>query len=366
MRILFLCREWDLQREPLAYVRAFRRVGIECGFVQNDCRLNESIGQLMDCSQSRPSLIIQPESDFPLFPWGLDKVNVPTACFHFDPYAYLHRRVRWAMLFDYAVIFHPGFEGAFQRAGHPNPVTIPHAVDAEFFAFPAIDRSLEIGWIGRSGRSHFKRRRRVLEMLALKFRMNDWGRMHSYEELARVYCTSKLVVNIGRDDYPIDVSLRFAEAMAGGALFITMLPSEMNVLGFQDGIHFVGVQFEDEICEVARYYLDHETERRRIAEAGREKVLREHTYDCRVKQLMGVVERNKGELFAPVRRWPEDRVRLVHLDFYVGNGRFDYAKDELAHIARVNLRTAASGGAILARGLASKARSRLSSLLRQK
>src|ERR1700721_2625994 len=112
MSILFLCRETDLQREPLGYVRAFRRLGVDCRFVQNDCRLDEDIELLLDRSQPKPTLVIQPESDFPLYPRGLDKVDVPTACFHFDPYAYLHRRVRWAKLFDYAVIFHPGFEDA--------------------------------------------------------------------------------------------------------------------------------------------------------------------------------------------------------------------------------------------------------------
>jgi hypothetical protein len=140
----------------------------------------------------------------------------------------------------------------------------------------------------------------------------------------------------------------------------------MNILGFQEGVHFVGVQTEDEICEVVRYYLDHETQRRQIAEAGREKVLREHTYDCRAKELLRNVQHNEGKLFSPARNWPEERVRLVHLDFYAGNGRFDYAREELTHIAKHNLRTAASGGAILARGLASKTRSRLNSLLRQK
>lgn len=357
--VLFLCRERDLQREPLGYVRAFRKRGVEPVFVEDGCLLNENIESLVSKSHERPELIIQPETDLPLLPWGLDKIDVPTACFHFDPYAYLHRRVRWAMLFDYVCLFHPGFEDTLRQAGHSNPVTIPHAVDAEFFTSTTEDRSLDIGSVGRSGGSLYGTRRRILEKLAAEFRMNEWGRLHSYRELAQVYCTSKIVVNVGRDDYPIDVSLRFAEAMAAGSLFITLLPSEINQLGFQNGVHFVGVQSETEIFESVRYYLNHEAERRRIAEEGREKVLREHTYDSRAEELLRTVHQNKGKLFAPARSWPEERVRLVRLDYYAACARLDYACRELRHIARRNLRTAAAGATLVARGLANQVRRQL-------
>jgi hypothetical protein len=357
--VLFLCRERDLQREPLGYVRAFRKRGVEPVFVEDSCLLNENIESLMDISHERPELIIQPETELSLLPWGLDKIDVPTACFHFDPYAYLHRRVRWAMLFDYVCLFHPGFEDAFRQAGHSNPVTIPHAVDAEFFTSTTEDRSLDIGWVGRSGGSLYDTRRRILEKLAAEFRMNEWGRIHSYGELAQVYCTSKLVVNVGRDDYPIDVSLRFAEAMAAGSLFITLLPSEINQLGFQSGVHFVGVRSEAEIFESVRYYLSHEPERCRIAEEGRKKVLREHTYDSRAEELLRTVHRNKGKLFAPARGWPEERVRLVRLDYYAACARLDYACNELRHIARRDLRTALPGVVLVARGLANQVRGHL-------
>ncbi len=363
MTILFLCRERDLQREPLGYVRALRKLGIQIEFADDDCALNENIERILERSAERPALIIQPETDLPLLPQGLDKIDVPTACFHFDPYAYLHRRIRWAMLFDYAVLFHPGFEDAFRRAGHPNPVTLPHAVDAEFFASPAAERVLDVGWVGRSGSWHYITRRRVLKNLAANFRVNDWTRFHSYEEVAQVYCTSKVVVNVGRDDYPADVSLRFAEAMAAGAVFLTLLPSEITELGFQDGVHFVGIPSEAEILEKVRYYLDHDSDRRRIAEAGRNKVLREHTYNCRADQLMRTVEQHNGKLFAPARGWPEHQVQLVRLDYFAANARLDYACDELRRIARGDLRSAAAGSALVARALASKVRSQMRSLV---
>ncbi len=361
MTILFLCRERDLQREPLGYARAFRKLGIRIEFAADGCALNENIKNILARSAEKPALILQPESDLQLLPEGLDEIDVPTACFHFDPYAYLHRRIRWAMLFDYAVLFHPGFEEAFRRAGHPNPVTLPHAVDAEFFAAPATERLLDVGWVGRSGGWPYITRRRVLEKLAANFRMNEWSRHHSYEELAQVYCTSKIVVNVGRDDYPGDVSLRFAEAMAAGALFLTLLPSEITQLGFQDGVHFVGVPSEAEILDTVRYYLDHDADRRRIAEAGRGKSLSEHTYDARAEELLRIVRENKGKMFAPARSWPEARVRLARLDYFAANRKLDYACGELRRIARTDLPRALKGGMLIGRACVAQLRLRIAS-----
>jgi spore maturation protein CgeB len=51
--------------------------------------------------------------------------------------------------------------------------------------------------------------------------MNEWWRLYTYEEMVKVYQRSKIVVNVGRDDYPQDANLRVFEAMAAGALLIT-------------------------------------------------------------------------------------------------------------------------------------------------
>lgn len=46
----------------------------------------------------------------------------------------------------------------------------------------------------------------------------------------------------------------------------------------------------NELREKVRYYLDHESERRAIAEAGRLRAHREHTYEHRLNQLLDVVK----------------------------------------------------------------------------
>ncbi|MFA0732823.1 MAG: hypothetical protein BKPUNTRY_002386, partial [Candidatus Fervidibacter sp.] len=315
---------------------AFRRQGIDVDGVPNGFPANAEVGELLSDGLS---LIVHPEISA-LIPKDLDQAPVPTVCFQIDTYTYTHRRICWSMLFDYAALFHPGFEDRFRRAGHPRPLTLLHAIDPESFQGPEHERVFDIGWVGRTDGPYYRTRRKVLPLLAQRFLMNDWQRRYSYEEMVEVYKRSKIVVNISRDDYPQDLNLRCLEAMAAGALLITKLPTELSRVGFQEGEHFIGYTNEQELLDLVRYYLNHDLERRRIAEAGRTKVLQEHTYDRRVEQLLQTLAKDKGTLFAPARRWSEDKVRLIYLDYYAGHNLLGLAWEELKRIVRLNPQTA--------------------------
>jgi hypothetical protein len=62
---------------------------------------------------------------------------------------------------------------------------------------------------------------------------------------------------------------------------------------------------------LVRAYLADEAARRRIAEAGRELVLREHTYDRRVDALLAFINDMEKKSCSPARVWTEERVRLA-------------------------------------------------------
>ncbi len=365
MNVLVLCREDNLCWENAGYARALRRHGARLMCVEWGTPFNADLRRLIDRCPEKPSLVFRPETDFPLLPWGLTGVDVPTVIFHTDPYAFTHHRVRWSNLFDHVVLLHPGFEDRYRAGGNPKPMTLTHAVDAEIFQGPSAERILEVSSVGRVDGSNYKARREILTELSGSFRMNEWWRRHAYEEMAAVYRATKIVVNVPRDDFPVDVSLRFAEAMAAGALFITCLPSELPSMGFQEGVHFVGFGERRELAGLVRAYLNDEAARRRIAEAGREKVLREHTYGSRVRTLVERLGQHGGRLYAPARQWPEERVRLVYLDFYAASGCLDFANSELRQIAGRSLRRAAAGAYWIARGWARQARNHLRPGVRQ-
>ena len=343
-------------KELWGFPQAFQRNGVRLICVREDTRLNADIRDILKHCPESPSLIVQPESILPFLPVGLAEVDIPTACFQFDTYAYTRRRIRWSMLFDFAVLFHPGFEEQFRVAGHPNVMTLSLAVARELFDGPEEERVFDVGWVGRADGNLYETRRRILAGLARCFRMNDWAPYHMPEQMAAVYKRSKVVVNVGRDDYPQDANLRVFEAMAGGALLITRVPSELTAIGFQETTHFVGYREEGEITQLVRHYLANKADRCRIAEVGRQKVLREHTYDCQVRTLLRRLTQGKGGFFAPARLWSKEQVHLVYLDFHAAHLSLDCARGELRHLARRSLRHALVGTCLIARAYVRKSR----------
>ncbi len=351
MNIVYLCREpdsWD-HKEPGLFARAFRRCGVNLVCPADGFPTNGNIQDLLDQCQQIPNMIVWLESARAILPKGLEKVKIPTISFQSDTYAYTRRRIRWSMLFDYAVVFHPGFEVQFRDAGHPRVITWSHAADPELFREQQGQRIFEVGWVGRTDGNLYKDRRFALQSLSRHFYMNDFTRFHSPEELAQVYCRSKIIVNVARDDYPQDANMRVFEAMASGALLITRLPSELTSIGFEEGIHFVGYHRLDEIVGLARQYLNDERTRTRIAQTSREKVLGEHTYNDRVKTLLRTVESDAGQLFAPARQWTDGRVRTHYIDYYAANRAFNCAHEQWRHIATSNLPYALESGALIGR-----------------
>ena len=349
MTILVLCREDNLCNTLACYARAIRRSGVRLVCLERGFPFNGALQNLLCLCPERPSLILHPEADVPYLPWGLATVDITTACFQVDTYAYTQRRIDWSMLFDQAIVFHPGYVMPFQRAGHPGACFFAHAVEAELFSGGELDRVFEIGWVGQVDGPIYCKRGPILAALAQAFRMNELARQYTLEEMARVYRQSRIVVNIGRDDYPQDANLRTFEAMAAGALLITSIPSELTEVGFEDGVHFLGYREAEEIAVLVRNYLGDEAARKRIAEAGREKVLREHTYDVRVKKWMERVAQNSGKRQAPARQWNEGRVRRIYLDYFAANGALEQAAAELPKIASYSPKDALIGAALVGR-----------------
>lgn len=349
MTILVLCREENLCNTLAAYARAFRRKGVRLVCIQTGFPFNGALQDCLSLCLDPPSLILHPEADAPYLPWGLANVDIPTACFQVDTYAYTRRRIAWSILFDHVFVFHPGYDEEFWRAGHPGACVLPHAVEVELYAHKETERVLEVGWVGQVRGPVYRTRERLLPELARSFRMNDWSRRYSQEEMARIYLQSRIVANIGRDDFPQDANLRVFEAMAAGALLLTRLPSELTQIGFEEGVHFVGYHETEEIQPLIRKYLAEEPARRCIAEAARAKVMREHTYDRRVEQLLERIKTFGGKLSAPARHWPEGRVRRIYLDYLAANGALAEAATELPKIARHSLRDAAIGAGLLGR-----------------
>jgi hypothetical protein len=241
MTSLCLCRGQHHWKLLPGYADAFRRRGIEFFCVDDSIPLDAPLEDVLQTCPGTPSTNFDFESAHPLFPIRLERSEIPTVCFHPDTYAFTERRIHWSAVFDHAAV-------------HPGAFLLPHAVRKDFFLRVDPSREFEIGWIGQTSGEFYKTRAQWLPKLAQEFHTNDWSRSYSVAEVANVYRRSQTVVNIGRDDFPQDASLRVFEVPASGSLLLTAMPTELTQLGFQQGTHFVGYCDPAEI--VAPDYLE--------------------------------------------------------------------------------------------------------------
>jgi len=254
----------------------------------------------------------------PALPRDLHRSPVRTASLDIDSFGWTGSRVRWSMLFDYVFVWHPSLAPLYREAGHPKVIVLPHAVDGDLFRTYATERSrhLDVGWVGAFDYAHYDKRRQIIQKLASQFQMNDIARKYTKEQTAEIYKQSRIVVNVSREDFPPEANMRCYEAMAGGALLITGLPTELTEWGFREGEHFIGWRSEREIPDLVDHYLRHEQKREQIARGGQELTLRDFTFQkCRDK-ICSVLGEQPNEFFAPARSWPDADVRLIYLEYY--------------------------------------------------
>jgi hypothetical protein len=347
MIVLCLCKEDNHRKILPAYAQALRKRGVQFLCLDRVSRWDASLEEVLEGCPQKPDYIFHFESDFPLLPEGLIHSKIPTVCFQVDTYAFTERRIRWSSLFDHVAVFHAGYETLFRNHGHPGAFLLPHAVHREFFEAQDLPREFEVGWVGQTDGALYRRRAEWIPKLASAFRMSDWKRSYSLQEVAEVYRRSRVVVNLGRDDFPQDANMRVFEVLASGALLVTSLPTELSDIGFEEGVHFIGYQNPGEIIPVVRRFLRDEPARASIAKAARAKVLQEHTYDRRAEQLIERLEAFGQKESAPARRWPEPRMRLAYLDFFAGNGVLECAEAQFRRIAGHGIRETMEGAVLL-------------------
>lgn len=106
-----------------------------------------------------------------------------------------------------------------------------------------------------------------------------------YDELPRVYPFSDINFNCTSQQMKGAVNQRVFDVPAAGAFVLTDWREQMDAL-FEPDREMVFYRDPREAATLTGYYLAHPAERKRIAEAGRRRVLAEHTWERRVDSLM--------------------------------------------------------------------------------
>jgi spore maturation protein CgeB len=157
---------------------------------------------------------------------------------------------------------------------------------------------------GLSGRFHAARRAMVEYAIENGVNIKVWGGYREHfvgspilrvwqgqiwgEEQVKALCAAKIGLNFHVDHHAGELdrglNLRAFELAACGVFqLLQRVPSVGEF--FEEGKEIVCFETKEEMLDKIRYYLAHESERRQIAEAARQRVLREHTWSQRIARM---------------------------------------------------------------------------------
>jgi spore maturation protein CgeB len=160
---------------------------------------------------------------------------------------------------------------------------------------PGIARAIELLL---RGRNPFRAARDVRDWTRLRERhktalhgpVSDRGYVSLFSE-SRISLGFLVLGDSHRTFRPLrQIRLREFEAPMAGAFYLTGWLPEI-ALHYEVGKEIVCYRSSDELVDLARYYLAHETERERIRLAGQVRALRDHTWERRYASLFEELRR---------------------------------------------------------------------------
>ncbi len=233
------------------------------------------------------------EDGLPWKEWSIPKDGGKTIYVASDTHLGREYRMNKAKQFDYA--FYNQKDAAEEAGG----VWLPHAAEPQ--AYPKIEilKKTDVCFIGHMqdvvNYNGFTRTD-ALDRLFKEFPNFYYGSRHPgfpeknlFEDAAKKFSQSRIVFNISIKD---DINMRVFETLSTGSFLLTNWLPTLGDL-FEDGKHLVTYKTLDEMVEKAKYYLEHDDEREKIAKAGHDEFMANHTYKHRVEKILSIVDGKK-------------------------------------------------------------------------
>lgn len=223
--------------------------------------------------------------------YGIDKPFPkelkPSVYYAIDTHIDLDWRVEMARKADFDYVFCAQKRGSEVKWHTDKVYWLPLGCDVDYHSIPnKRDKKYDICFIGNVQPGWQTRRIERLDKL-FKAIPNFYIGNKYFREATQKYAESKLVFNSAFSD---DINMRVFEVMCSGSCLLTD-KQEWHDL-FVPGEDFVEYENDKDMIDKAEYYIEHDLEREEIAENGRRKVLSEHKYIDRVREILRIVNEN--------------------------------------------------------------------------
>ncbi len=237
-----------------------------------------------------PDLYLWIESVGGYSPLNLDTLPCPKACFLIDCHLKLAPRIEWAKKFDIVFIAQKEYLEDFRKLGM-QVHWLPLGCDPDIHRHYDMPKNYPISFDGSIPED--SRREKLLTYLASHIPVN-YDRCF-WEDRARLFSESKIIFNSSAQN---DLNMRTFEVMSAGSMV-------MSDLGRNSGQDILFVNGEDyalyndqNMVDVAKFYLENEELRERIAARGQQLVHNAHTIGHRVDDLLAVTLGGKADTFS--------------------------------------------------------------------
>lgn len=112
------------------------------------------------------------------------------------------------------------------------------------------------------------------------------------KDMPYIFLNSKINLNITLKSIKTGIPLRVFDIMGSRGFVLTNYQEELMQY-FQPNVDFVYYESYEDLLDKVEYFLEHEAERKEIAENGWQKVCSEHTIVHRIREMVAVVQGHK-------------------------------------------------------------------------
>lgn len=222
--------------------------------------------------------------------WELPKDGGKTVYVCSDAHLGYKYRVNKAKKFDYVYVNQFDMVEKFAKDG-VKAKWLPHA--AEPLAYKKFDviKKYDVCFIGHlQDVKNYNGFSRVdaLDRLFKEFpnfyfgsRNPAFPEINLFEDAAKKFCKSRIVFNISIKD---DINMRVFETLSTGSFLLTnYIPTLDKLFGTN---HLGAYNSLNDMVKKAKYYLENEEEREKIAAEGHKEFMAKHTYKHRVERVL--------------------------------------------------------------------------------